>query len=102
MNDVMQCMITDSRTFVAKSPYDRSKGAMSWNETQVDQDGTPVASTPKTLALDTDVKSAFVAEVRLHHLRPPFYKAQIECGCLKGTANFSSLFAQNNRRMCMC
>ncbi|KAG0298183.1 hypothetical protein BGZ96_001728 [Linnemannia gamsii] len=45
-----------------------SKGAMSWNETQVDQHGTPVASAPKTLALDTDVKSAFVAEAHVYVL----------------------------------
>ncbi|KAF9149058.1 hypothetical protein BG015_009159 [Linnemannia schmuckeri] len=41
---------------------------MSWNETQVDQDAAPFASTPKTLALDMDVQSAFVAEEYLYML----------------------------------
>lgn len=60
------------RTFVlAKFHYNRSKGTMSWNETQVDQGGAPLASAPKTLALDTDVQTAFVAEVRLCHSAPP-------------------------------
>ncbi|KAF8934882.1 hypothetical protein BGZ47_010144 [Haplosporangium gracile] len=43
-----------------------SRGTMSWNETQVGQDGTPLASAPKTLALDMDLQSAFVAEEHLY------------------------------------
>ncbi|KAF9541027.1 hypothetical protein EC957_003555 [Mortierella hygrophila] len=45
-----------------------SKGTMSWNGTQADQDNAPLISAPKTLALHMDVQTAFVAEAHLYVL----------------------------------